>query len=52
VDEAYWRGLVRWEMLAETGMVAAADLTLLHFAADAETAWEAIAAALMLDMPR
>ncbi len=52
VDEAYWRSLVRWEVLAETGMVAAADLALLRFADDASGAWEAIAAALPLGLPR
>jgi uncharacterized protein (TIGR00730 family) len=39
VDEAYWRGLIRWEALLEADMVDAADLGLMHFAADAEGAW-------------
>jgi hypothetical protein len=39
VDEAYWRGLIRWEALVEAGMVDPADLGLMHFAADAEAAW-------------
>ena len=52
VDEGYWRSLLRWEVLAESGMVAAADLALLHFVEDAEAAWTAIATALPLDLPR
>lgn len=39
VDEAYWRSLIRWEVLVENGMVTAQDLDLLRFAEDAEGAW-------------
>lgn len=39
VDEAYWRGLIRWEALTEAGMVDPGDLDLLRFAGDAEEAW-------------
>jgi predicted Rossmann-fold nucleotide-binding protein len=39
VDEAYWRGLIRWEALLEAGMVEPEDLGLLRFAPDGEAAW-------------
>ena len=45
VDEAYWRGLIRWEALVEAGMVEPQDLALLQFAEDAETTWQALAEA-------
>jgi uncharacterized protein (TIGR00730 family) len=45
VDEAYWRGLIHWEALAEAGMVDAGDLDLLRFAADAEEVWAELARA-------
>jgi uncharacterized protein (TIGR00730 family) len=44
VDEAYWRRLINWDALLEDGMVARADLGLLHFAADAEAAWHLLEA--------
>jgi uncharacterized protein (TIGR00730 family) len=39
VDEAFWRGLVNWQLLVETGVVEAKDLELLRFAEDAEGVW-------------
>jgi len=42
VDEAYWRGLIRWEALGEAGMVDPGELALLRFAEDAEAAWRAL----------
>ncbi|MBU8541447.1 LOG family protein [Falsiroseomonas tokyonensis] len=33
VDEAFWRGLIRWDVLVESGMVEPADLDRLTFAA-------------------
>ncbi len=38
-DEAYWRSVINFEALAEHGMIAPADLELLHFADDAESTW-------------
>lgn len=46
VDEGFWKRLVNWELLVEQGMIDAGDLDLLHFAADAEEAWAAIARAV------
>ncbi len=42
-DEAYWRGVINFDGLVEHGMIDAADLDLLRFADDAETAWTALA---------
>lgn len=42
VDETYWRNAVNFEALVESGMVAAADVALLRFAADGRTAWRAL----------
>ncbi len=39
VDEAYWRGVVNFETMAEHGMIAPADLELFSFAEDAEGVW-------------
>ncbi len=39
VDPAYWHSLINWQVLADTGMVAACELDLLHFVDDAEAAW-------------
>lgn len=46
VDGAYWRRLIRWETLAENGMVADDDLLLPVFAEDAEEAWAHVGGAL------
>jgi len=48
VDDVYWRRIINWEALVETGMIAPHDLTLLRFAEDAEAAW----AALEIQPPR
>ena len=45
VDEAYWRDVIRWEAMAEAGMVDPADLALLRFAADGDAAWALLEAA-------
>jgi uncharacterized protein (TIGR00730 family) len=45
VDSAYWRELVKWNVLVEHGMIAPADLELMHFAEDAEDAWRILDAA-------
>ncbi len=42
MDEAYWRGLIRWEALTEANMVEAKDLALLQFAEDADGIWQAL----------
>jgi uncharacterized protein (TIGR00730 family) len=39
VDKAYWTSVVGFDALIEHGMVAPADLELISFAEDAETAW-------------
>lgn len=52
VDEAYWRGLIRWEALEQTGMIAPGELALLRFAGDAEAAWREIEATLPLHLSR
>ena len=39
VDKAYWTSVVGFDALVEHGMVKAADLDLISFAEDAETAW-------------
>jgi hypothetical protein len=43
-DEAYWRGVVNFERLAEEGMIARSDLSLFAFAGSAEEAWRALVA--------
>jgi hypothetical protein len=45
VDEVYWRKVVDWDALVEDGMIAAEDLDLVSFAADAADAWERLKAA-------
>jgi uncharacterized protein (TIGR00730 family) len=44
VDEGYWRELINWDAFVAHGMVDAADLGLLGFAADAEEAWQRLEA--------
>lgn len=39
IDEAYWRKVVDWDSLTESGMVGARDLGLIEFAGDAADAW-------------
>ena len=45
VDEAYWRKVVDWDALAESGMIGERDLDLVGFAADAAEAWRYLHAA-------
>ena len=45
VDEVYWRKVVDWDALAESGMIGAGDLDLIGFAADAAEAWRYLKAA-------
>jgi uncharacterized protein (TIGR00730 family) len=55
VDEAYWRSLIRWEVLVAHGMVTPQDLELLRFAEDADSAWallEQAGVALGTDHPQ
>jgi uncharacterized protein (TIGR00730 family) len=42
-DETYWRSVVRFEVLIETGMIDRNDLDLFRFADDAEAIWSALA---------
>jgi len=42
VGEAYWRSLVGFDMLAEEGMISAADLKLFCFCESAEQIWSTI----------
>jgi hypothetical protein len=39
VDEAYWRRVIDWSALQESGMIGPHDLELLDFAPDAAAAW-------------
>ena len=43
-DEAYWRGVVNFDALAEHGMIKPADLELFRFAESAETVWSTLLA--------
>lgn len=43
IDEAYWRALIRFDLLVEHGFIAPGDMDLIHFAQDAEAAWALIA---------
>ncbi|MDP3800913.1 TIGR00730 family Rossman fold protein [Brevundimonas sp.] len=43
-DEAYWRSVIKFDVLIEHGMVAAADLGLFRFAEDAEAIWRTLLA--------
>lgn len=42
VDEAYWRAVVNFEALQSLGMIGAADMALIRFAADAAGAWRSL----------
>jgi len=42
VDEAYWRSIIHFDALAETGMVDRADLALFRFAETPEAIWTAL----------
>lgn len=44
VDEGYWRTLINWDHLVDTGLLARRDLRLLRFAATAAEAWSLLAA--------
>ncbi|MCW8088363.1 LOG family protein [Sabulicella glaciei] len=45
VDAEYWRRLIHWEAMAEAGVIAPADLDLLHFVANGTEAWAVLEAA-------
>ena len=57
VDEAYWRAVVNFDALVDSGMVALGDIELFRFAADGASAWrELVNAGLighapMVDLP-
>jgi uncharacterized protein (TIGR00730 family) len=40
VDGSYWTSVIKFEALAQAGMIAAADLELFSYADDAEGAWQ------------
>lgn len=42
MDAGFWRRVIDWPALVETGMIAAADAALPHFAEDAEAAWHCL----------
>jgi len=44
LDRGFWRKAVNFEMLAETGMIGEADLSLIQFCDDAEAAWDLLVA--------
>ena len=44
VDEGYWRTLINWDHLVDTGMLHPRDLRLLRFAGSAAEAWALLAA--------
>jgi hypothetical protein len=41
-DEGYWRKVINFEGLVETGMISADDLKLFHFAETAEDVWDCL----------
>ena len=45
VDEGYWRKVVDWDGLVDSGMIDARDLDLIAFAADGADAWRRLKAA-------
>jgi len=51
VDEAYWRKVVDWQALVESGMVGAGDLELFDFAADGADAWRILELAGIVGAP-
>ena len=46
-DEAYWRSLIRFDVLVERGMIDPADLDLIRFADTAEAAWQEVSAGVL-----
>ncbi len=47
--ESFWRKLINFDYLVETGMIAAEDLDLFHFVETAEQAWDVLARAFELN---
>jgi len=50
-DRAFWTGLINWQLLVDTGMIAAEDLGLFNFVETAEEAWAVLAAEYGFDLP-
>jgi predicted Rossmann-fold nucleotide-binding protein len=48
----FWTRLVNFDLLIETGMIAAQDVKLFHFVETAEEAWEVLAAEYGFDLPQ
>jgi len=48
----FWTRLVNFDLLIETGMIAAQDIKLFHFVETAEEAWEVLAAEYGFDLPQ
>jgi uncharacterized protein (TIGR00730 family) len=51
VGKEFWRKLINFDWLVETGMIAADDLKLFHLVETAEEAWAVLESALGLDAP-
>ncbi len=48
----FWTRLVNFDLLIETGMIAAQDIKLFHFVETAEEAWDVLAAEYGFDLPQ
>ena len=51
VGREFWRKLINFDWLVETGMIAATDLELFHFVDSAEEAWQILVQAFALEAP-
>ena len=51
VGREFWRKLINFDWLVETGMIAATDLELFHLVDSAEEAWQILVQAFALDAP-
>lgn len=51
VGREFWRKLINFEWMVETGMISAADLQLFHLVDTAEEAWQILVQAFALDAP-
>jgi uncharacterized protein (TIGR00730 family) len=50
VGEAFWRKLINWDWLVETGMISAGDLHLFHLVETADEAWAVLSQEFGLDL--
>ena len=54
VDRNYWTQVINFDVLLHAGVISPADLRLLHFAEDAEGAWQKLASSIsapVIDAP-